>query len=519
MAVPRRAPKRRPAPRVAAPAPAGSEAGSPRGAPAVLDDAVATALRAARVAALLGTTPAPAPAGSVATASTELEDLVARTAGYFALSIRDNTRKDYARRWRHFDHWCSERGLSPLPAAPETVMLYLADSARRGVSLSTVRGWTSAINRVHLEAGHPSPGDDPAMKTFVRGISRVAPRGARKRVNALRIADVRQVCRHLSTMEVDQAVIRDLAILALSAHGLSNGAISRLNWSDVATSQGTVTLHLCACGRLRARTLTISEPAEGVPDAATALARWRAASEGHGPVFTSPRRPDLDGRRMSTAAIFGARKSRLSAIGGLTAWHHDPTTLDILSGTPSDVLRDKAVILLGFAGAFRRIDLTRLRWRDFEAVPEGLVVHLRESKTDVLGRGRDVGIPTGKSRLTCPVRAVGAWRQRVEDQLGEEAVADTPFFVNVGRSGRIVPEPVTPEALCRMVQRRAKAAGLEGTWGGRSLRAGFISTAADLDIPLELIARQSRHATLDSLILYIRNDDVFRRNSAARLGM
>lgn len=484
----------------------------------VPNDPVAAALRAARVAALLGTTPAPSVAGR-ADATTELEDLVARTAGYFAMSIRDSTRKDYARRWRHFERWCSTRGMNALPAAPETVMLYLADSARNGVSLSTVRGWTSAINRVHLEAGHPSPGDDPAMRTFLRGISRVAPRGARKRVQALRIADVRQVCRYLRAMEVDQAVVRDMAILALSAQGMSNGAISRLDWSDVAIAKGAVTLQLCACGRLRARTVTFSDSSEGTPDPAQALARWRAASEGHGPVFTSPKRPDLQGRRMSTAAVFGARKSRLSAIGGLTAWRDDPTTLRILSGAPSEVLRDKAVILLGFAGAFRRIDLTRLRWRDIDPVPEGLVVHLRQSKTDVLGRGRDVGIPFGKSRLTCPVRAVGAWRQRVEEQLGSEAAADSPFFVNVGRSGRIVPEPMTPEALCRMVQRRAKAAGLEGSWGGRSLRAGFISTAADLDIPLELIAQQSRHATLDSLILYIRNDDVFRRNSAARLGM
>lgn len=479
---------------------------------------MAVALRQARVAALLGTPPqgADAEAGSELS---ELESLVAQTAGYFALSIRDSTRKSYARRWRHFDAWCSERRLCPLPATPETVMLYLADSARHGVSLSTVRGWSAAINRIHLEAGHPSPGDDPAMRTFLRGISRVAPRGARKRVNALRIADVRRVCRHLHALEVDQAVVRDLAILALSAHGLSNGAISRLDWSDVTFAQGTVTLQLCAVGRLRAKTVTISPVQAGGPDAAKALARWRAASERHGPVFTSPKRPDLHGRRMSTAAVFGARKSRLSAIGGLTTWHDDPTTLAVLSGAPSEVLRDKAVILLGFAGAFRRIDLTRIVWRDIEFVPDGLVVHLRTSKTDILGRGRDVGVPFGKSRMTCPVRAVAAWRQRVEDQLGAESMADVPLFVNIGRSGRIVPQPITPEALCRMVQRRAKAAGLTGTWGGRSLRAGFISTAADLDIPLELIARQSRHATLDSLILYIRNDDVFRRNSAARLGM
>ena len=78
---------------------------------------------------------------------------------------------------------------------------------------------------------------------------------------------------------------------------------------------------------------------------------------------------------------------------------------------------------------------------------------------------------------------------------------------------------MTPEGLTRLVRRRAEAADLDGHWGGRSLRAGFISTAADLDIPLESIARQSRHATLDTLVRYIRREDPFRRNPAARIGL
>ncbi|MBT9275963.1 tyrosine-type recombinase/integrase [Phycicoccus sp. MAQZ13P-2] len=445
--------------------------------------------------------------------------LVARTAGYFAISIQEATRATYARRWRHFDDWCAQKGLRPLPAAPETVMLYLADAADGGAALSTIRGWTAAINRVHLEAGHPPPGRDPAMAMFLRGISRVASRRDPRRVNAMRISDVRQVCRHMAACEVDQAAARDLAILALSAEGLSDGAIARLNWDDITITRRTVRLDLRAHGRFRARTLTFRTKSRAGPTLVDVLSRWKLASENHGPVFTSPSRADLHGRRLSKSAIFGVRKSRLSAIGGLTAWQEDPRTLSILAGPPSDVLRDKALILLGFAGAFRRVDLTRLRWRDIRIVREGLVVHLNISKTDVMGRGRDVGIPPGKSALTCPVRAVTAWRQRVEDQLGPSAVDETPVFVQVGRSGRLCCDPITPEAVSRIVQRWARSAGLQGKWGGRSLRAGFISTAADLEIPLELIAEQSRHATLDSLILYIRNDDVFRRNSAARLGM
>ncbi len=184
------------------------------------------------------------------------------------------------------------------------------------------------------------------------------------------------------------------------------------------------------------------------------------------------------------------------------------------------VLRDRTLLLLGFAGAFRRGELTRLVWDDVREVDEGLVVRLRRSKTDLAGRGRDVGIPWGRSLLTCPVRAVLTWRQRMADQLGDAFAGETRCFPRVGKAGRITTEePLTEEGLTMVVKRRMTAAGLDGRWGGRSLRAGFISSAADLDLPLELIGAQSRHASLDSLIRYIRAEDPFRRNAADRVGL
>ena len=70
-------------------------------------------------------------------------------------------------------------------------------------------------------------------------------------------------------------------------------------------------------------------------------------------------------------------------------------------------LRDKAILLVGFAGAFRRGEVTNLRWSDVRTRDgAGIVIHLRRSKTDQAGRGKDVGIPLGRSPLTCPVRAL-----------------------------------------------------------------------------------------------------------------
>ena len=247
-----------------------------------------------------------------------------------------------------------------------------------------------------------------------------------------------------------------------------------------------------------------------------ALEQWRSLAEDDKPwVFTAI---DAYGHRASRPlalkSVYLIRKSRLSS---LSRTRDLDATISELGHPSSEAMRDRAIILLGFAGAFRRVDLVRLQWRDIEITPRGAIVHLRRSKTDRDGRGCDVGIPGGRSPLTCPVAALTAWRNAYE--VARTVTPDSPVFVRVGRSGRLGEEPLTGEAVTDIVKRRARQADLQGTWGGRSLRAGFISTAADLDIPLELIARQSRHATLDTLIRYIRTEDPFRRNPAHSVGL
>jgi integrase len=72
-------------------------------------------------------------------------------------------------------------------------------------------------------------------------------------------------------------------------------------------------------------------------------------------------------------------------------------------------LRNRAIILLGFAGAFRRSELVALNVEDIEEVPEGLLIHIRRSKTDQEGLGRKLAIPRGE--IACPVAALRVWRE------------------------------------------------------------------------------------------------------------
>ena len=241
--------------------------------------AISAALHQARVNALLGLAAPPLPEAGAE--GEQLQALIQRTAELFALSITDVTRKTYARRWLLFEAWCSEKGLPSLPASPEAVMLYLGEAAAGGAALGTVRGWAAAVNRMHLEAGHPPPSEDPAMAMFMRGISRVATPPANRQVAALRIGDLRTVCRHLQALETKPSIVRDRAILALSLAGLTDGAIARLEWGDVAIRPDGASIYIRDNGRgAHARTLDgtrLADPAQCWVDA---LASWRSVGRG-----------------------------------------------------------------------------------------------------------------------------------------------------------------------------------------------------------------------------------------------
>ena len=85
-------------------------------------------------------------------------------------------------------------------------------------------------------------------------------------------------------------------------------------------------------------------------------------------------------------------------------------------------VRDRALILLGFAGAFRRSEMVRLDVEDLDFGRDGLTVTLRRSKTDQEGQGRKVGIPYGSNPETCPVRVLQSWME----QAGHNQRAGVP---------------------------------------------------------------------------------------------
>jgi integrase len=175
------------------------------------------------------------------------------------------------------------------------------------------------------------------------------------------------------------------------------------------------------------------------------------------------------------------------------------------------------LILLGWAAALRRVDLTVLRWKHLTDVDQGIILFLPYSKTDRVGHGREIGIPYGTNTWSCPVTAVQEWRDYVAAQVDD--LADHPVFVPLGRSGAIMDRPISTAAISAILERRARLAGLEGRYGGRSLRSGLITSASEAGASLEEIQSISGHRDLASLARYIDRSDPFRRNAARTAGL
>jgi integrase len=176
-------------------------------------------------------------------------------------------------------------------------------------------------------------------------------------------------------------------------------------------------------------------------------------------------------------------------------------------------VRDRAMILLGFAGAFRRSELVGLNIEDCEFGKDGLTITLRRSKTDQDGVGRKIGIPYGSNPETCPVRTVQAW-------MDESGIAVGPLFRSITRYGKLRPGRLSGIAVARVVKKLAERAGLDAArYAGHSLRAGHATTAAIGGASERSIMKQTGHRSVQMVRRYIRDGSLFRENSAGKLGL
>ncbi|MCV7204885.1 tyrosine-type recombinase/integrase [Mycolicibacterium peregrinum] len=211
--------------------------------------------------------------------------------------------------------------------------------------------------------------------------------------------------------------------------------------------------------------------------------------------------------------------------------------------------RDSALLLMGFAGAFRRSELSGLTGADVELHPaDGVHVHLRKSKTDQMGEGGVYPLPRTKDPLRCPPCAFVRWAAVVSeyDDGGKDAVirliADAPEFgsrhvcrsrapkiarrspvFRSCRNGVLSEGPLSGAGIHAVIRRRALRAGFEPEaverFGGHSLRAGFVTQAARAGADHHSIMRQTGHRTPAMVTRYVRESAPLIGNAVTVLGL
>ena len=181
-------------------------------------------------------------------------------------------------------------------------------------------------------------------------------------------------------------------------------------------------------------------------------------------------------------------------------------------------LRDRALLLLGYAAALRRSELVAIRREHLDFRRDGsLRLLLPRAKGDQEGEGAWLGLPRGERRDTCPVRVLEDWLKA--STCGDEG----PVFRKVDCWGKLGEDALHPDAVRQILLRRAERAGLTVTGAERlsphGLRAGFVTEAYKAGARDEQIMAHTRHRDLKTMRGYVRRARLVEDSPAKLLGL
>ena len=173
----------------------------------------------------------------------------------------------------------------------------------------------------------------------------------------------------------------------------------------------------------------------------------------------------------------------------------------IIKAIDEKKLRDKALILVGFAGGFRRSELVNIHFEDVEFVPEGVKILIKKSKTDQSGEGSIKAIPYFDNEEFCPVIALKGYIKNK--------------FVNTNE-GKIF--HISDKSVALIIKKYAEKAGLDSTkYAGHSLRSGFATTAAEFGAEERNIMAMTGHKTTQMVRRYIHEANLFKNNALNKI--
>ncbi len=194
---------------------------------------------------------------------------------------------------------------------------------------------------------------------------------------------------------------------------------------------------------------------------------------------------------------------------GTAARQKAPATVDVIhaflariDATTLQGKRDRALLLLGFAGAFRRSELVAITVEDLTFSDKGVDVFLPKSKTDQEAKGQSVAVLNGKALKPA---------DRLTEWLSAAGIASGPIFRRINRGDHLTDEPLSAQSVALIVKKYADAAGLDvEKLSGHSLRAGFVTSAAENRASISRIMEVTRHRDPRTVETYVRRADRFK---------
>jgi site-specific recombinase XerD len=172
-------------------------------------------------------------------------------------------------------------------------------------------------------------------------------------------------------------------------------------------------------------------------------------------------------------------------------------------------LRDRAILLLGFAGAFRRSELVALDVADVESSDHGLRIAIRRSKVDQEGEGVVIAVLRGST--DCPAEALAAW-------FAAAGIDDGPIFRPINKVGKVSTRRLCDRSITNIVKQYAERIGLDAKmFSAHSLRSGFLTSAASNGASIFKMMDVSRHKSADTLRGYVQDAELFKRHAGSGL--
>ena len=162
-------------------------------------------------------------------------------------------------------------------------------------------------------------------------------------------------------------------------------------------------------------------------------------------------------------------------------------------------LQNKALILIGFAGGFRRSELVSIEYEDIEFVNEGVKILVQRSKTDQTGHGMMKAIPYFQNKIYCPVTSLRDW-------ISHSKISDGKIF------------KISDKTVALTIQKYALLAGLDKTkYAGHSLRSGFATSTAETGADERSIMAMTGHKTTQMVRRYIQEANLFKNNALNKI--